>query len=179
MDLLTFATLPAHPINSLRQTPTAPPSRSASIQTRRTYTVTVRDRKVEALTEFSNANPPLDTPTHTSHDLADSSGKISRLHPITPKDRNRLHILRQDPSVASLLDMYDNHGRLDSKAFSNTPAASEKDSSKDRGAQVKRSGSTLRQLLGSPESTSYTSTAEGDISWAEGLLRYGSAESRH
>jgi hypothetical protein len=164
---------PAHPINSLRQTSRAPPSRSASIQTRRTYTVTIRDRKVEALTEFPNANPPLDTPTH---DLADPSRKISRFDPITPKDQNRLHVLRQDPSVASLLDMYDNQGRLDNKAFSNTPSANERKSSKDEGAQVKRSGSTLRQLLGNPESTSHSSTAEGDISWAERLLRYGGAE---
>jgi hypothetical protein len=163
---------PAHPINSLRQTSTAPPSRSASIQTRRTYTVTIRDRKVEALTEFPNANPPLDTPTQ---ELADSSRKIWRSDPITPKDQNRLHVLRQDPSVASLLDMYDNQGRLDNKAFSNTPSANEKKSSKDEGAQVKRSGSTLRQLLGNPE-TSHSSTAEGDISWAEGLLRYGGVE---
>ena len=169
----------AHPINSLRETPMAPPSRPASIQTRQTYTVTIRDRKVEALTEFPNANPPLDTPTRPSHDGANPSDDMSRLHPITPKDQNRLHILRQDPSVASLLDMYDNHGRLDSKAFSNTPSASEKDSSKDGTAQVKRSGSTLRQLLGKPRSTSHTNTTEGDISWAEGLLGYGGAESRN
>ncbi|KAI0251814.1 hypothetical protein BJV78DRAFT_1208959 [Lactifluus subvellereus] len=170
VDYSSLPPLP-HPINSLRQTPMAPPSRSASIQTRRTYTVTVRDRKVEALTEFPNANPPLDTPTRPFRDGAHPSGEMSRLHPITPKDQNRLHILRQDPSVASLLDMYDNHGRLDSKAFSNTPSAPEKSSSKDGAAQVKRSGSTLRQLLGSPGSTSHTNTTEGDISWAEGLLR--------
>ncbi|KAH9975740.1 hypothetical protein BGW80DRAFT_62061 [Lactifluus volemus] len=166
VDYSSLPPLP-HPINSLRQTSTAPPSRSASIQTRRAYTVTIRDRKVEALTEFPNANPPLDAPTH---ELADSSHKIWRSDPITPKDQNRLHVLRQDPSVASLLDMYDNQGRLDNKAFSNTPSANEKKSSKDEGAQVKRSGSTLRQLLGNPE-TSHSSTAEGDISWAEGLLR--------
>jgi hypothetical protein len=165
----------AHPINSLRQT-MAPPSRSASVQTRRPYTVTIRDRKVEALTEFPHANPPLDTPTHSSQHLAGPSHKISRFHPITPKDKNRLHVLRQDPSVASLLEMYDNQGRLDCKAFSNTPTASEKNPSNDGGAQVKRSGSTLRQLLGNPETTSHTSTTEGDISWAEGLLRYGSVK---
>jgi hypothetical protein len=108
--------------------------------------------------------------------LADPSRKIPRFDPITPKDQNRLHVLRQDPSVASLLDMYDNQGRLDNKAFSNTPSANERKSSKAEGAQVKRSGSTLRQLLGNPESTSHSSTAEGDISWAEGLLRYGGAE---
>ena len=81
-------------------------------------------------------------------------------------------MLRQDPSVASLLDIYDNEGRLDRNAFSNTPSANEKELSKVGRAQLKRGGSTLRQLLGNPESTSCTGSTEGDISWAEGFLRY-------
>ena len=148
------------------------PSRSSSVQTRRTYTVTIRDRKVEALTVFPNANPPLETPTRPSHDRTDSSGQVPELSPVTPKDQNRLRVLRQDPSVASLLNMYDNHGHLDSKAFSNTPTAHEKEFSRDGRAQVKRSGSTLRQLLGNPDSNHRTSATEGDISWAEAFLRY-------
>ena len=147
-------------------------SRSSSLQTRRTYTVTIRDRKVEASTEFPNANPPLETPPRPSRDRTDSFGQMSKYPPVTPKDQNRLNVLRQDPSVASLLNMYDKEGHLDSKVFSNTPTASEKGPSRDGRAQVKRSGSTLRQLLGSPGSSHRASTAEGDISWAEAFLRY-------
>lgn len=164
---------PAHPVNSLSKMPEAPPSRSASVQTRRTYTVTIRDRKVEACTEFPNANPSLDTPTPPSHHPDDQSGQISTLQPVTPKDQNRLRMLKQDPSVASLLDMYDNKGRLDINVFSNTPSAVEKETSKDDRVQLKRGGSTLRQLLGNPELTNCSGSTEGDISWAEGVLRYG------
>jgi len=163
----------AHPVNSLGRRTAAPPSRSASVQTRRTYTVTIRDRKVEALTEFPNANPSLETPTHPPQHRDDRPGEMSTREPVTPKDQNRLRMLRQDPSVASLLDIYDNKGRLDGNAFSNTPSASEKEPSKVGRAQLKRGGSTLRQLLGNPESTSCTGSTEGDISWAEGFLRYG------
>ncbi|KAH9066498.1 hypothetical protein EDB87DRAFT_428621 [Lactarius vividus] len=167
VDYSALPPLP-HPINSLNRSQVTSPSRSSSIQTRRTYTVTIRDRKVEALTEFPNANPPLETPTRHSQDRTDSFGR--KHPPVTPKDQNRLHVLRQDPSVASLLNMYDNQGHLDSKAFSNTPTASEKESSGDGRAQVKRGGSTLRQLLGNPESNRRASAAEGDISWAEAFL---------
>jgi hypothetical protein len=68
--------------------------------------------------------------------------------------------------------MYNNQGHLDSKVFSNTPPAHEKESSRDGRAQVKRGGSTLRQLLGNPDSSHRASTTEGDISWAEAFLRY-------
>ncbi len=163
----------AHPVNSLSQMPGVPPSRSASVQTRRTYTVTIRDRKVEALTEFPNANPPLDMPTHPSHNVDGQSSEASKLQPVTPKDRKRLRMLGQDPSVASLLDMYDNKGHLNNNVFSNTPSATEKESRKDGRPQLKRGGSTLRQLLGNPESIDRTGSTEGDISWAEGFLRYG------
>ncbi|KAH9013267.1 hypothetical protein EDB85DRAFT_2034262 [Lactarius pseudohatsudake] len=167
VDYSALPPLP-HPVNSLNRPQVTSPSRSSSIQTRRTYTVTIRDRKVEALTEFPNANPPLETPTRHSHDRTDSFGR--KYPPVTPKDQNRLHVLRQDPSVASLLNMYDNQGQLDCKAFSNTPTTSEKESSGDGRAQVKRGGSTLRQLLGNPESNRRASTTEGDISWAEAFL---------
>jgi hypothetical protein len=104
---------------------------------------------------------------------------MSTLQPVTPKDKNRLRMLRQDPSVASLLDIYDNKGRLDGNAFSNSPSAGEKEPFKDGRPQLKRGGSTLRQLLGNPESTSCTGSAEGDISWAEGFLQYGHFVCRH
>lgn len=170
VDYSSLPPLP-HPVNSLGQRAAAPPSRSASVKTSRTYTVTIRDRKVEALTEFPNANPSLDTPTHLPHRRDDRSREMSTQEPVTPKDQNRLLMLRQDPSVASLLDIYDNKGRLDGNAFSNTPSASEKEPSKVGRAQLKRGGSTLRQLLGNPESRSCTGSTEGDISWAEGFLR--------
>lgn len=78
--------------------------------------------------------------------------------------------------------MYDNNGRLDNKAFSNSPAETdravdaekqEKETEKELlraegRAQVKRSGSTLRQLLGEPAGNSKAGDLfEGDISWAE------------
>jgi hypothetical protein len=152
--------------------PAAPPSRSASVQTHRTYTVTIRDRKVEAMTEFPNANPPLDTPAPPPHHPDDEPSRTSTPQPVTPKDQNRLRMLRQDPSVASLLDMYDNKGRLDINVFSNTPAA-KKETRRDDRVQLKRGGSTLRQLLGNPESVNRSGSTEGDISWAEGVLKYG------
>jgi hypothetical protein len=160
--------------------PGAPPSRSASVQSHRTYTVTIRDRKVEACTEFPNANPSLDTPAPHSRHSDDQSchGQTSTLHPVTPKDQNRLRMLKQDPSVASLLDMYDNKGRLDINVFSNTPSAVEKETNKDDRVQLKRGGSTLRQLLGNPESTNCSGSTEGDISWAEGVLRYRRSTSK-
>lgn len=88
--------------------------------------------------------------------------------PITPRDQNRLHRLRQDPSVASLLDLYDDQGELDSSVFSNSPSPS-----KEGRPQRRRTGSTLRQLMGNPgpDPVPNTSTSnEGDISWAERFL---------
>ncbi|THH13541.1 hypothetical protein EW146_g6690 [Bondarzewia mesenterica] len=150
---------------SLPPLPTSP-RRAASVQTRGTYSVTVHDRKVEACTEFPNANPPINTPTRNYDYDADSMRRSRKLVQISPRDQSRLYRLRQDPSVASLLDMYDSHGQLDSKAFSNSPI-------KEGRAQVQRSGSTLRQLLGNPESDRRKGDmTEGDISWAERFLEY-------
>ncbi|KAI0064026.1 hypothetical protein BV25DRAFT_1914682 [Artomyces pyxidatus] len=164
VDYTSLPPLP-HPINSLNPTPVATPSRAASIQTRGTYTVKVHPRTVHARTEFPNANPPLETPSRSINADTETSTRPRHLPPVTPRDKSRLHTLRQDPSVASLLDMYDKHGQLDNKAFSNTPT----DSAKDGRTQVKRSGSTLRQLLGNPDPRN--STTEGDISWAERFLQ--------
>ncbi|KAI0319393.1 hypothetical protein OF83DRAFT_1082313 [Amylostereum chailletii] len=169
-----YASLPPlpHPINSLNPTPVTSPTRSSSIQTRgRTYSVKILgERKVHACTEFPNANPPMHTPPRSSDDdESDGSTARRKVAPITPRDKNRLHGLRQDPSVASLLDMYDDDGHLDSKIFANTPK--NKDNAYEGHAQVKRSGSTLRQLMGSPEPDFRDTTAEGDISWAERLLQ--------
>ena len=83
--------------------------------------------------------------------------------------------LRSDPSVASLLDLYDDHGKLSSNAFSNSPPSSPV---KEGRVQCRRNGSTLRQLLGAPslssrhENDSGTGSEGGDISWAERFLGY-------
>lgn len=96
-----------------------------------------------------------------------------RYHSSPPKDNSHLLGLRSDPSVASLLDMYDEHGRLPDQAFSNSPPSPERTSR----TQTRRTGSTLRQLLGNPSGLNYRHTSdvsalEGDISWAERFLGY-------
>lgn len=74
--------------------------------------------------------------------------------------------LRSDPSINSLLDLYDEHGQISNKAFSE--GSPEKVHSGER-AQIRRSGSTLRQLLGD-EMDGENKSREGDISWAERYL---------
>ena len=148
-------------------------SRSSSIQTRgRTYSVKILgERQVHACIEFPNANPPIKTPPRRS--TGSEGSDAHPMSPITPRDKSRLNILRQDPSVASLLEMYDEQGRLDSGIFNNTIVAKEDDYTLAEGrAQVQRSGSTLRQLLGSPEFNDANGSTEGDISWAERLLGF-------
>ena len=129
---------------------------------RGTYNVTVHGRKQLTLTEFPNANRDLDDHFRT---------------PTNHNDTNLLR-LRSDPSVASLLDMYDEHGHIPPQAFSNSPPFPEKQGR----PQVQRSGSTLRQLLGNPSSSNSrigNDTSEGDISWAERFLGYCSAPLIH
>ena len=81
--------------------------------------------------------------------------------------------LRSDPSVASLLELYDEHGKLSSNAFSNSPPNSPV---KEGRVQSRRNGSTLRQLLGAPSLSSRhendSGSEGGDISWAEKFLAY-------
>ena len=152
-----------------------------------TYTVKVHERTVISRTEFPNAIPSLVTPTKerpksvplpTDPDLSydDPIGSSNKHPTITPRDQNRLLRLRQDPSVVSLLNMYDSHGELDSKVFSNSPM---KDDQPDEDhvyavgrPQHQRKGSTLRQLMGKsePEVQPNNSRSEGEISWAERLL---------
>jgi hypothetical protein len=75
--------------------------------------------------------------------------------------------------VASLLDLYDEHGKLSSNAFSNSPPNSPV---KEGRVQCRRNGSTLRQLLGAPSLSSKhgndSGSEGGDISWAERFLAY-------
>lgn len=84
---------------------------------------------------------------------------------MTPRDKNRLMTLRQDPSVASLLNHYDDRGCLDSGIFSNSPPSPPREGR----VQRRRTGSTLRQLLGHPSSPELRD-ASADISWADKFL---------
>lgn len=164
----------AHPINTVVKNPTTPPTRSLSTGTKSSYTVTIHGRTHHKHTEFPNANSTfLDVPhlKVSSRDASDSSTVSHSIDPvkvpITPKDKNRLSRLRQDPSVASLLSMYDDHGRLDDHAFSNTPVKSSRLQS-DRQSQKSKRFSTLRELLGPTDG----GDGLGDISWADGHLAY-------
>lgn len=135
-------------------TPSESTTSLASVSRRGTYVVTVHPRQ-----------------RHTSTELPRPSRSLAN-DPQTPQPRRRaqtvgddaLH-LRRDPSVASLLDLYDEHGQLPLEVFSNTPP-------KEGRAQAKRTGSTLRELLGDPTTTNRhnASSLEGDISWAERFL---------
>ncbi|KAF8637604.1 hypothetical protein AX17_002673 [Amanita inopinata Kibby_2008] len=163
---LDYASLPPlpHPINNVIQTPaTSTISLSSSNTSHRgTYNVQVHKRKRHASTEFPFANRHLEdckTPQRTRGATA------------PPKEHSHYLGLRSDPSVASLLELYDEHGRLPEKVFSNSPPSPDKRQGR---AQTRRSGSTLRQLLGAPSSKSRSDSnadlTEGDISWAERFL---------
>jgi len=160
---------PAHPINdvlagcnttpkegtSLRLSPSVASLASSSLSRHSTFSVTVHDRQRHAATEFPNANRELGDDTDT------------------PTQRSKRHShqlgLRSDPSVVSLISLYDEHGRLPAEAFSNSPPSAEK----QERPQKKRGGSTLRELLGGPDSLDLKSGGhlESDISWAEQFLR--------
>ncbi|KAF7309797.1 hypothetical protein MIND_00351600 [Mycena indigotica] len=151
---LDYTSLPpiSHPIN--RVLPTPPTSSTASLasatssinSTRGTYTVKVHQRRRHTSTEFPNANCDLEP------------------GPLRQNNNSQLLGLRSDPSVASLLQLYDEHGQLPTGAFSNSPP-------REGRAQVARSGSTLRQLLGNPLPVPGLDTSDlGDISWAEQFL---------
>lgn len=171
--------------------PTPEPQREPMPPPRATYVVKVYERTVISRTEFPNAIPNLITPAkghprsvplptddlNVSHD--ESVGPSTNKRPtITPRDQNRLMRLRQDPSVVSLLNMYDSNGQLDNKVFSNTPARDDPTDEAQIYAvgrpQHQRRGSTLRQLMGGsgPEEQPNSSRSEGEISWAERLLQY-------
>ncbi|KAG6866585.1 hypothetical protein C0991_002073 [Blastosporella zonata] len=168
-----YSSLPPlpHPINDVLQAPGAqvlqtPRASTASIASstisqRGTYNVTVHKRQRHNTAELQSAssNRPVDVER-----AADE---------LQPKElSSHLLELRSHPSVASLLDMYDEQGRIPDQAFSNSPPSPER---KER-AQTRRNGSTLRQLLGEPASVNSRNgngagSAEGDISWAERFLR--------
>ncbi|KAG2132788.1 hypothetical protein DEU56DRAFT_889162 [Suillus clintonianus] len=163
---LNYASLPPlpHPINNVLPTPAASTATINSVFQRSTYTVTVHGRTVHSRTEFPNAYPPMDNLVTPRRNITDSARRRSKSVPITPRDQNRLLRLRQDPSVASLLNAYDENGCLDSHVFSNTPpVAGDK-----RRLKRRRTGSTFSQLLGYPSSSEHRD--DSDIEWAENVL---------
>ena len=178
-------------VQDLLNTPSISPSPSLAtvattpgLQRSGTYVVKVHGRTTHSRTEFPRANPPISptksrrkqpqTPTpHGDSDIEDDmqldrQPKLKEVN-FTPKDTSRMYKLRRDPSVASLLDLYDEKGCLDSAIFENSPPSPAPISSGREPRQ--RTGSTLRQLLGEPEPHfAVNATTEGDISWAERLL---------
>jgi len=160
--------------------------------------VTIHGRTQHSRTEFPNANPPLRTPPSSNNKNNDSddyndndsdgfdrrqrnryvSVSDPRKVPFTLRDKNRLSRLRQDPSVVSLLQMYDDHGCLDERAFSNTPRNSRfisegerETTTKDASPLRKRRNSTLRDLLiGTGDVADTDANVAADISWAERCL---------
>ena len=96
--------------------------------------------------------------------------------PFTPHDNNRLSRLKQDPSVLSLLKMYDEDGRLDETAFSNTPPPHAVPLSKQsqmslqpKGEDEKRGRrhSTFREVMSQNNEAKRNREGEGDLSWAD------------
>jgi len=170
--------------------PAPEPKPESTPPPRVTYVVKVHERTVISRTEFPNAIPSLVTPTRerpksvplpiTDFDTSDDESislSTAKLPAITPRDQNRLLRLRQDPSVVSLLNMYDSHGRLDDDVFSNSPSKNDQHDEDQVYAvgppQHQRRMSTLRQLMGELELEAQpnTSRSEGEISWAERLLQ--------
>ncbi|TFK75022.1 hypothetical protein BDN72DRAFT_811874 [Pluteus cervinus] len=167
VDYNSLPPLP-HPINNVLLSPAASTASLASttISQRGTYSVTLHERQQHTRTEFPLANRHYDEPV--------TPPSRRSLAPAKGKDTGHALGLRSDPSVASLLDLYDEHGRLPARAFTNSPPSPPR----AERPQVQRNGSTLRQLLGNPPSLSSRggcSALEGDISWAERFL--GEADS--
>lgn len=97
--------------------------------------------------------------------------------------------LRSEPSIVSLVSLYDEQGRVPDEVFNNSNDDSAQPTPRPRKvlmpvkkddepvigegrAQCKRSGSTLRQLLGASTNGKPEDASEGDISWAERFLGY-------
>ncbi|KAJ3567460.1 hypothetical protein NP233_g6355 [Leucocoprinus birnbaumii] len=148
---------------SLRPSPSTASLASSNFSRTSTFSVTVHDRQRHAVTEFPNANgefgEDMKTPTQPS------------------KRHSNALALRSDPSVASLIEMYDEHGRLPAEAFSNNSPSPEKLGR----PQKKRGGSTLRELLGGSDTlgSGGDSNIESDISWAEKYLGEDESSSSH
>ncbi|KAG7444896.1 uncharacterized protein BT62DRAFT_987534 [Guyanagaster necrorhizus] len=164
MDYQSLPPLP-HPIDNVLRTPTGSTCsfESGSLARRGTYSVTVypRERHIGS----SGYKSSTSAEEHVTP-------RVGRSNHSTPLEDSQICRLRSDPSVASLLELYDKDGCIPSRAFADSPPSPESPSSpRESRAQCRRSGSTLRQLLGSPLPRSSDSEAfEGDISWAERFL---------
>lgn len=123
--------------------------------------------------------------------LSNERKRKSRASAYLGANDSRTMKLHSEPSIVSLVSLYDDQGRLPDGAFSNDishdsqptprrkkvpmPAQEEEDEEEDEipkegRAQTKRSGSTLRQLLGAATNGKSGDASEGDISWAERFL---------
>ena len=91
-------------------------------------------------------------------------------YPVTPRDVGRLNNLRLDPSVVSLVGMYDETGKLNENAFTNTPAKKRKSLKNvfdiNDMAKVALHENTFKDLLGGD------SNNDADLSWAERYIAY-------
>ena len=125
-------------------TPSGSPSRSTVQSRGRTYSVKILGREVHtrSTTVDSNARTPARSST---------GSLIDPVPAITPHDEKRILRLRQDPSVASLLDMYDTHGQLDADAFTSSPVKRSNTSppvmEKRMSRQEKRLSSDVQSVL--------------------------------
>ncbi|XP_006461821.1 hypothetical protein AGABI2DRAFT_118673 [Agaricus bisporus var. bisporus H97] len=152
--------MPKEQTPSLRASPSTLSLASSTLSRHSTFSVTLHGRQRHAMTEFPNANGELGdgSPTPVKSKSTRDGANLAVGHPLG---------LRSDPSVASLIDLYDEHGRLPVETFSNSPP-----SGKQERPQKKRNGSTLRELLGAPDSlrSKVDTNLESDISWAERFL---------
>jgi hypothetical protein len=122
----------AHPINEVL---------NATTPKNRRGTFSVKVRKVETHSTLASR-----TAVYAPSDV-----------PPDVRDISQLHCLRSEPSVATLLDMYDEQGHLPPDMFSNSPQSR---------PMIKSStpSATLRQLLGN------NGDAE-DVAWADEYLK--------
>jgi hypothetical protein len=101
-------------------------------------------------------------PDDEDDDAIDTFAHKRRRHS-TKSDKSVQLRLRKDPSVATLLNMYDTAGELGDNAFESPDKAA----APVGRIQRQRTGSTLRELLGDDVDAL---EGTGDISWAERLL---------
>jgi hypothetical protein len=136
-------------------------------QSRDSFKVTVHGRVRHSSTEFPFANPPLQ-PSHSRSitpstlDSVLASPVDEQPLPLSPGEARQLQRLRQDPSLTSLMNVWDAGGQPRAELFVNTPCAPKR-------------RPTLRALLGSEplprkQPVPGSPEHEGDISWAERFL---------
>ncbi|KAH9940821.1 uncharacterized protein BXZ73DRAFT_42397 [Epithele typhae] len=191
---------PLHLLAAAPSTPSLSPSPSmitvattpGGLKRSGTYVVKVHERTTHSRTDFPQTSQPesptksrsrrkqpktperrrRDTLVLTDDEDAAAETPAPRMKEVnfTPKDSSRLYNLRRDPSVVSLLNLFDDHGRLDSKVFENSSPAISASAAPEGKMPRQRTGSTFRELLGAPAPAFFENSNEGDISWAERLL---------